>query len=58
MPAMLYLFNELLAERARGAKVLVLQSHVLFGLRVKRGVLDQAVDKQPHVVFHLEWGWK
>ena len=35
-------------------KALLLQSHVLFGLRVKGGVLNQAVDKEPHVVLHLD----
>lgn len=48
------LFNELLAEGTGGAEALLLQRHVLFGLRVEAGVLDQAVHKQPHVVLHLE----
>lgn len=48
-----YLFDELVAEGTSGAEALLLQRHVLFGLRVERGVLDQAVDKQPHVVLHL-----
>lgn len=49
-----HLFNELVSEGTSRPKTLVLQRHVLFGLRVKGGVLNQAVDKQPHVVFHLD----
>lgn len=48
------LFDELLAECTGGAEALLLQRHVLLGLRVKAGVLDQAVHKQPHVVLHLK----
>lgn len=48
------LFIELVSEGTSGAKALLLQCHILFRLRVKGGVLDQAVDKQPHVVLHLE----
>lgn len=50
----LHLFDELVAERTSGPKVLLLQCHVLFGLRVKGGVLNQTVDKHPHVVLHLD----
>lgn len=49
-----HLFNELLAERATGSKVLVLQCHVLFGLGVKGGIFNQAVYKEPNVVLDLE----
>lgn len=49
------LFNELLAQRTTGSKVLLLQRHVLFGLRVKGGIFNQAVYKQPNVVLDL---WK
>lgn len=49
-----HLFNELVAEGTSGAEALLLQSHVLFGLGIKGGVFDQAVDKQPHVVLHLQ----
>lgn len=48
-----HLFNELVAERTTGSKALLLQRHVLLGLRVKGGVLNQAVHKQPNVVLHL-----
>ena len=41
----LYLFDELIAEGAGGAEALRLQGHVLLGLRVEGGVLDQTVDK-------------
>lgn len=56
MPVVLHwhLFNELGAERTSGPKALLLQCHVLFGLRVKGGVLNQAIDKQPQVVLHLD----
>ncbi len=49
-----YLFNELVTERTSGPEALLLKRHVLFGLRVKGGVLNQAVDKQPYVVLHLD----
>lgn len=49
-----YLFDKLVTERTSRPKALRLQSHVLFGLRVKSGILNQAIYKQPHVVFHLE----
>lgn len=49
-----HLFDELLAERTSGSKVLLLQCHVLFGLRVKGGIFNQAVYKQPNVVLDLE----
>lgn len=49
-----HLFNELVAERTSGSKALMLQCHVLFGLRIKGGVLNQAIDKQPQVVLHLD----
>lgn len=49
-----YLFNELVAERTSGPKALLLQCHVLFSLRVKGWVLNQAIYKQPHVVLHLK----
>ncbi len=49
-----HLFNELVTERTSGPKALLLQCHVFFGLRVKGGVLNQAIDKQPHVVLHLD----
>lgn len=49
-----HLFDELVAERTSGPEALLLQRHVLFGLRVKRGVFNQAVYKHPHVVLHLQ----
>lgn len=49
-----HLFNEVCTERTDGSKGLLLQCHVLFGLRVKGGVLNQAIDKQPYVVLHLD----
>lgn len=49
-----YLFDKLVTERTSRPKAFLLQSHVLFGLRVKSGILNQAIYKQPHVVFHLE----
>lgn len=49
-----HLFNKLLTERTSGSKVLLLQRHVLFGLRVKGGIFNQAVYKQPNVVLDLE----
>lgn len=49
-----HLFNELFAERTTGPKALLLQCHVLLGLRVKGGILNKAVHKQPDVVLHLE----
>lgn len=49
-----HLFNELVTEWTSGSKALLLQRHVLFGLRVKGGVFNQAIYKQPHVVLHLE----
>lgn len=49
-----HLLNELIAERTVGSKALLLQRHVLFGLRVKGGIFNQAVYKQPNVVLHLE----
>lgn len=52
-----HLFNELVTERTSGPKGLLLQCHVLFGLRVKGGVFNQAIYKQPHVVLHLEREW-
>lgn len=48
-----HLFNELVTQGTFGAKALLLQSHILFGLRVEGGVFNQAVDKQPHMVLHL-----
>ena len=51
-----YLFEELVAKGAGGTKALLLQGHVLLGLRVEGGVLDQTVDKQPQVVLHLDTG--
>lgn len=48
-----HLFNELLTQGTLGAKALLLQSHILFGLRVEGGVFNQTVDKQPHMVLHL-----
>ena len=51
-----YLLDELVAEGAGGAEALLLQGHVLLGLRVEGGVLDQTVDKQPQVVLHLDIG--
>lgn len=48
-----HLFDELVTKRTRGAKVLLLKCHVLFSLRVKGRVLNQAVDKQPNMVLDL-----
>lgn len=53
-PFFWYLFNKLVTERTSGPKAFRLQRHVLFGLRVKGGILNQAIYKKPHVVFHLE----
>jgi len=50
------LLAELVRQLALGAEALRLQRHVLLGLRVEGGVLDQAVDKQPHVVLDLRAG--
>ena len=47
------LLDELITEGTGGTKALLLQSHVLFGLRVKARVLNQTVHKQPDVVLHL-----
>ena len=49
-----YLLEELVAEGAGGAEALLLQRHVLLGLRVEGGVLDQTVHEQPQVVLHLD----
>ena len=49
-----HLSNELIREGAPGSKTLHLQRHVLLGLRVERGVDNETVDEDPHVVFYLE----
>jgi len=49
-----HLLDELVTERTSGPKALLLQRHVLFGLRVEGRVLDQAIDKQTQVVLHLD----
>lgn len=51
-----YLFDKLVTEGAGGTEALLLQGHVLLGLGVEGRVLDQAVDKNPHVVLHLGRG--
>lgn len=53
-PFFWHLFNKFVTERTSGPKASLLQRHVLFGLRVKGGILNQAIYKKPHVVFHLE----
>lgn len=53
-PFFRHLFNKLVTERTSGPKAFLLQCHILFGLRVKGGILNQAIYKKPHVVFHLE----
>ena len=49
-----HLRDKLIREGALGSKVLHLQRHVFLGLRVERGVDDETVDEDPHVVFDLE----
>lgn len=51
-----YLFDKLVTEGAGGTEALLLQGHVLLGLGVEGRVLNQAVDKNPHVVLHLGRG--
>lgn len=53
-PFFWHLFNKLVTERTSGPKAFLLQRHILFSLRVKGGILNQAIYKKPHVVFHLE----
>ena len=55
-PAFLYpyLSNKLLSQDALGAEALHLERHVLFGLRVEGGVLDEAVHEHPDVRADLE----
>lgn len=47
------LLEEVLGDLALGAKLGCGERHVLLGLAVERGVLDQAVDKDPEVVLDL-----
>ena len=45
--------DKLLWQKALGPEALGLECHVLLGLGVKAGILDQCVHKHPDVVFHL-----
>ena len=55
LPPPTYRLDELLAETTCGAKVLDLHGHVLLGLGVKGGILNQTVDKNPDMVFDVHW---
>ena len=50
-----HLCDKLFTQLALGPKGLGLLGHVLFGLGVKCGVLDEAVHKHPQMISHL---WK
>lgn len=50
--------DELVWQKALGPKALGLESHVLLGLGVERGVFDQRVHKHPDVVLHLKYKWE
>ena len=52
--AAINLLDELVTEGASGAKGLGLDSHVLLGLRVEGGVLNEAVDEYPEVALDVE----
>lgn len=49
------LLEEVFVNLALAAKLARLEREVLFSLRVEGGVLDEAVDKDPKMVFDLEW---
>lgn len=46
--------DELVRQNALGPEALGLECHVLLGLGVEGGVLDQRVHKHPDVVLHLQ----
>jgi len=48
-------FNELFVKFARRAEILCLGGEGAFGLRVERGVFDEGVHKDEHVIAHLIW---
>ena len=48
------LFDKLVRESASGTKGLDLERHVLLRLRVKCGILNEAVDKHPQVTLDVE----
>lgn len=50
--------DELVWQRALWPKALGLECHVLLGLGVKAGILNQCIHKHPDVVFHLKYKWE
>lgn len=46
--------DELVGQKALGPEALRLKRHVLLGLGVEGGVLNQRVHKHPDMVLHLE----
>lgn len=50
--------DKLVWQKALGPKALGLECHILLGLGVKAGVLDQCVHKHPDVVLHLKHKWE
>lgn len=50
--------DEFVWQRALGTKAFCLECHILLGLGVKGGVLNQRVHKHPDVVLHLEHQWQ
>ena len=47
--------DKLLGQITFAAKGRALQGQCFFSLRIKGGVLNHRVDKDPHVIFDLEW---